>query len=116
MIKHHGQIVERLVRKNNYNITELARHTAVNRGMVYQWFNQKYLKADIIYRIGCIMNYDFSEEFPEFFTKNDFKAANAPDNLRASVKFSDNQGEQDVWKDKYVSLLEKYSQLLSDSN
>jgi len=53
MDKHYGQIVELIIRKKGYSISELARLSYVNRRSVYNWFNQKYLKPEIIYRIGC---------------------------------------------------------------
>ena len=41
-------IVELTVRKKGYNITELARLAAVDRRTVYNWFNQKYLKTEML--------------------------------------------------------------------
>ncbi|GAA4316584.1 hypothetical protein GCM10023149_13610 [Mucilaginibacter gynuensis] len=114
MIKHHGQIVERLVRRKNYSITDLARQTSVNRGMVYHWFNQKYLKADIIFQIGCVLEYDFSVDFPEFFTKNDFNNPESYRRQRPTLRAPQEQSDAKVWKDKYLFLLEKYSQLLTE--
>jgi transposase-like protein len=52
MDKHYGQIVELVIRKGGYSISEIARLTLINRKSVYNWFNQKYLKPEIIYRIG----------------------------------------------------------------
>ncbi|MXV51299.1 hypothetical protein GS399_09995 [Pedobacter sp. HMF7647] len=114
MDKHYGQIVELVIRKKGYCISELARLTYINRRSVYNWFNQKYLKPEIIYRIGCIIHHDFSAEFPELFTKEDFTVTpkpNAPSNNNdQSVYESSNQI---TWKDKYIALLEKYNSLLS---
>jgi len=112
MDKHYGQIVELIIRKKGYSISELARLTHVNRRSVYNWFNQKYLRTEIIYRIGCIMKHDFSVEFPEIFTKEDF-------NLIKSHKITDGDDpifwelpDHHIWKDKYISLLEQYNKLL----
>ncbi|RYY35602.1 MAG: XRE family transcriptional regulator [Sphingobacteriaceae bacterium] len=108
MDKHYGQIVELIIRKKGYSISELARLTSVNRRSVYNWFNQKYLKPEIIYRIGCILDHDFSQEFPELFTKDDFEA---PSKAVASVV--NEPSSPVVWKDKYIELLERYNNLLS---
>lgn len=109
MDKHCGQIVELIIRKKGYSISELARLTSVNRRSVYNWFNQKYLKPEIIYRIGCIIDHDFSLEFPELFTKDDFEKI-----CNSSVETSSHQpAVNSVWKDKYIELLERYNNLLS---
>ncbi|MGX5687514.1 helix-turn-helix domain-containing protein [Arcticibacter tournemirensis] len=110
---HHGQIIERVIRRNGYSISELARLTKVNRRSVYNWFNQKHLKAEIVYRIGIVLNYDFSQEFPELFPKQ------ITSDFVPPVQLADNpsrpslqQSEQCIWKDKYIDLLERYNKLL----
>ena len=68
MDKHYGQIVEYRVRRKGVNITELANALRVNRRTVYNCFADKYLNAQIIHKIGCIIQHDFSKEFTELFT------------------------------------------------
>jgi lambda repressor-like predicted transcriptional regulator len=112
MDTHYGQIVEMLVRKKGYSISELARLTHVNRKSVYNWFNQKYLKTEIIYRIGFILKHDFSVEFPDLFTKEDFegiynyKVPDCDDSIFWELP------NHHIWKDKYISLLEQYNKML----
>jgi transcriptional regulator with XRE-family HTH domain len=110
MEPHYGQIVERIIRRKGYSISELARLTKVNRRSVYNWFNQKQLKPEIIFRIGTVVNYDFSAEFPGLFPDEDFSKQNK------YVVYTSPANTQDLnftyWKDKYIDLLEKYNQLL----
>jgi transcriptional regulator with XRE-family HTH domain len=112
---HYGQIVEKRVRRSGISITELARNTNVNRRSVYNWFNQKRLSANIIHRIGCAINYDFTTDFPQLFSAGGFKFNRFnPDALMEEEKYpipepKDNEGN---WKDKYVNLLEDYNSLL----
>ncbi|WPV02581.1 helix-turn-helix transcriptional regulator [Mucilaginibacter sp. cycad4] len=110
MQKHHGQIVETLIRKKGFSITALAHHSDVSRSMVYQWFNKEKLNAEIIQRIGRIIDHDFSQEFPEYFSK---QTNNVYDHRSREVLRS-NQSRVNVWKDKYINLLEQYVQLLSE--
>lgn len=113
MNQHHGQIVERIIRRNGYSISELARLTKVNRRSVYNWFNQKHLKAEIIYRIGHVLNYDFSGEFPELFNKE--KQTNISSSIENSGKSENTSSINQntcMWKDKYIDLLERYNKLL----
>lgn len=108
---HYGQVVERVIRRNGYSISELSRLTHVNRRSVYNWFKQEHLKPDIIYRIGCALKHDFSVEFPDLFSKDDFKTiyeTTEDDQDAASAKNSNT----DTWKDKYIHLLEQYNNLL----
>lgn len=113
---HDGQIVERIVRRNGYSISELARLIKVNRRSVYNWFSQQRLKPEIIYRIGCVLNYDFSTEFPNLFSKEEFnKIANGNDDPELpGLPVNGRNGSVDstYWKDKYIDLLERYNQLL----
>jgi lambda repressor-like predicted transcriptional regulator len=107
MDKHYGQIVELVIRKKGVSISQLARMTSMNRRSVYNWFNQKYLKQEIIHEIGLLISHDFSVEFPELFRKTDF--------LQVQGGFNgDNPPENSnyIWKDKYIELLEKYNTLL----
>jgi transcriptional regulator with XRE-family HTH domain len=110
MEPHYGQIVERIIRRKGYSISELARLTKVNRRSVYNWFNQKQLKPEIIFRIGTAVNYDFSAEFPGLFPDEDFSKQNK------MVVYNNQASQPDAnftyWKDKYIDLLEKYNQLL----
>ena len=107
-----GQIVERVVRRNKVSISELARRLQVNRRSVYNWFDQKTLKIDIICKIGHVLNHDFSVDFPEAFGERGFGAM---ENLIASVTDGEHKHPNSVhyWMVKYISLLEKYNELLS---
>lgn len=107
-----GQIVERVVRRNKVSISELARRLQVNRRSVYNWFDQKTLKIDIICKIGHVLNHDFSVDFPEAFGERGFAAM---ENLIESVSDNEHKHPNSVhyWMVKYISLLEKYNELLS---
>jgi hypothetical protein len=107
-----GQVVERVVRRNKVSISELARRLQVNRRSVYNWFDQKTLKIDIICKIGHVLNHDFSVDFPEAFGERGFAAM---ENLIESVNDNEHKHPNSVhyWMVKYISLLEKYNELLS---
>jgi transcriptional regulator with XRE-family HTH domain len=112
MTKHYGQILERAIRRNGNSISDVARLLNINRRSVYNWFNQAQLRPEIIYKIGNVINYDFSVDLPHLFTPEDF--AQKP---RLTVN---NQGKlmEDTnsysWQQKYIDLLEKYNSLLSE--
>ncbi|QXV64841.1 hypothetical protein FPZ42_08115 [Mucilaginibacter achroorhodeus] len=111
---HFGQIVEKVIRRDGYSISELAKLTNVNRRSVYNWFKQKRLKPEIIYRIGLALNYDFSKDFPSLFSADDFQ------HIQNKARTSDwlpvkEEKDENYWKDRYITLLEKYNELLRSS-
>lgn len=108
MDKHHGEIIERLVRRNNVSITDLARQSKVSRSKVYEWFNKAELGVDVIYKIGRVLKYDFSKDFPEYFP-NKYQSSY----YMQQSQYLNNAQRVDIWKDKYIVLLEKYKELLS---
>lgn len=117
MNTHYGEIVERTIRRNGYSISELARTLRVNRRTIYNWFLQRSLKSEIIYRIGCALRHDFSEEFPHLFTPEDFKNPERPSRREARGPYAAMEEDsgtpnQSHWKNKYISLLEQYNSML----
>jgi len=111
MDKHRGQIVEYIIRKNGHNISDVAKGFGITRRSVYNWFETKQLKTSIIYRIGHTIKYDFSNEFPELFTSEDFKGIYAPKQF-SDFAIAENAPESNQWKDKYLDLLEMYNGIL----
>jgi predicted DNA-binding transcriptional regulator YafY len=103
MDKHYGKIVEYIVRKNGFSITQLAEELFVNRRSIYNWFNQETLRSDIVYRIGCVIRHDFSKEFPELFNSDEFEIIH-----QIRKPYTPNNDQED-WKTKYLNLLEKYN-------
>ncbi|MEO3407320.1 helix-turn-helix domain-containing protein [Mucilaginibacter sp. CAU 1740] len=107
MEKHSGQIIEYVIRKKGFNISDLARSLNINRRSLYNWFNQKDLSAAHIFKIGNVIRHDFSVEFPELFSKDDFKLLNQRylDNIVVSTT-----PQQIIdWEEKYLRLLEEYN-------
>jgi AcrR family transcriptional regulator len=110
MEKHYGEIVEYYVRKKGVSITELAAGLNVNRRTVYNYFQNKYLKIDIIFDIGVLISHDFSSEFPELFTSEEFEKKTRQ-NVNNYLVVDPNSDEE-KWKDKYIQLLEAYNETL----
>ena len=109
MDRHDGQIIEYTVRKHGYSITDLAAELQINRRTIYNYFQNKYLKYDVIHKIGLVIRHDFSKEFPDMFTGEEFVLEN---NDRLKALYSRPVQEENLWKDKYISLLADYNSLL----
>lgn len=105
---HHGEVIEKVIRRNGHSISDIARLTRVNRRSVYNWFEQQDLKPEIIYRIGLVINHDFSAELPDVFDTDDFKSY-AKD---IGVQNKSDEVKDEYWKNKYIELLERYNELI----
>jgi transposase-like protein len=51
MSQHHGQAVEKIIRRGGHSITKVARIMNVNRRSVYNWFDQVVLRQEIKIRL-----------------------------------------------------------------
>lgn len=113
-MEHYGQIVERVVRRDGYSISELARLMNVNRRSVYNWFKQKRLKPEIIHRISTALEYDFSKDCPQLPALTTL--SNNADQIATPLTVVPMEDrENDTWKDLYIVLLENYNGLLKNS-
>jgi hypothetical protein len=109
---HHGQIIERILRRQDLSICEVARLISVNRRTMYNWFNIQTLKPEIIYQVGHAINHDFSVEFPDFFKTGDF-VLKAKSTLSSNEKLKIWEAEKElIYKGKYLDLLDRYGQLV----
>lgn len=116
MEKHYGEIIEKTIRRNGYSISELSRLMKVNRRSIYNWFGQPKFKTEIIFKIGCALKHDFSNEFPELFSSEEFQKV-FNDTKRLNMRFLDEELEKvNYWKDKYINLLEEYNYILTINN
>ncbi|MBL4675067.1 MAG: hypothetical protein JKY70_02505 [Mucilaginibacter sp.] len=112
MDNHQGKILEYVVRKNGFNVSSLAGQLGVNRRTLYNYFSSSIVKPAVISRIGGILRHDFSVEFPDLFTYEEFQKV-----LNTGPKFSLGQqdiAEDELYKEKYLILLEQYNDLLTD--
>jgi DNA-binding XRE family transcriptional regulator len=97
---HMGQLLERVIRKKGLNISELAKTVGVNRRSMYNWFAEADLKAGILDKISVAIDHDFNKEIHSSVR-------------RAEILANQNSARDDeYWKDKYIDLLERYSELL----
>jgi plasmid maintenance system antidote protein VapI len=106
MEKHAGEIVEMAIRRSDISIAEVARRLSVTRRSVYYWFNKKVLCISVIYKIGQVINIDFSNDFH-------MPSGNANTSYQLSAD-ADNPVSSDAifWKNKYIKVLEQYTELL----
>ncbi|MCQ6959299.1 helix-turn-helix domain-containing protein [Mucilaginibacter aquariorum] len=110
---NYGRVVERAVRRNAMGISEIARRLGVSRRTLYNWFDIKDLSPDIISKIGFVLDYDFSGDFPEDF----FKGTKASETeVTGSTSRSSGLSPTDpvyYWMSMYIKLLENFNERLA---
>ena len=108
---HHGQIVERVVRRANIGISEIARKLNISRRTLYNWFESKQISIDIIRKVGYVTGHDFSIEMPDEFAGDYMREAE----LHLGVPFN-TTGEKNeevyYWMERYIKLLENVNRKL----
>lgn len=109
-MQHKGEIIEKAVRESGFSITRLAERMGKSRRWVYQIFESQVVPVDYILSIGKIIHHDFTEEIEELKTYK-LNIAQQITNDRQHA-FGNNKDEVEHWKNKYLSVLEKYNDLL----
>lgn len=111
MLIHRGKIVEDVVRKSSISITEISKRMDYTRSTPYQHFKNEDLEYSIIIMYGKALRHDFSIEFPEIVGY--MNMLEEPLSGYRTYTVAEALQERDIWKDKYINLLEKHNEMLS---
>lgn len=105
---HRGEILLKAIRQSGIPITRIVKSMNKSRRWLYNMFEKSDVPLDTLFEIEKIISYDFSSEIPEL--KNKIKEKRM--SLREDEEdiFGNNSAE--YWKNKYLKLLEEYSELL----
>lgn len=106
----HGEILERIVRRNRMGISELSRKLNVSRRTIYNWFGQDHLNHEVILQIGQSLGQNLSVSFPDVFAESNTEVVHRTE---TGTKRSGDSNSVYFWMNKYINLLEKYNSLLS---
>lgn len=113
-MQHKGEIIEKAVRESGHSITKLAQKMGKSRRWVYQIFDSAVVPIDYIIEIGKIIHYDFSEDIKGIKMYGSDRPISGVEDTRFTSKASTDEAEH--WKEKYMTLLEKYNDLLTKQN
>ncbi|HWZ21164.1 MAG TPA: helix-turn-helix domain-containing protein [Cytophagaceae bacterium] len=104
---HKGEIVEAAIRQSGYSITEISKRLKISRRHLYNLFQKYNIDNDTILEIGRIVNHDFSGEIKGLV----FSIAEEPiEKYKTALEQS--REEVNLWKNKYIALLEEHKLLL----
>ncbi|MDG1330844.1 MAG: helix-turn-helix transcriptional regulator [Crocinitomicaceae bacterium] len=109
-MQHKGEIIEQAVRESGFSITRLAKRMGKSRRWVYQIFKSRTVPVDYIIAIGKVIHHDFSEDIEDL---KHYKVSIAKQITNDPQRgFGTDKDEVEYWKNKYLSVLEKYNDLL----
>jgi plasmid maintenance system antidote protein VapI len=98
---HKGQVIQKAVKESGISITQLAKKLKKSRQSVYNIFDSQQVPLDMIIEIGKAIHYDFSKDFKQLKSYSSQSDATIAED--SNVEY---------WKQKYITLLEEYNQLL----
>lgn len=104
---HKGEIIENAIRQSGYSITDIAKKLKISRRHLYNLFQKYNIDNDTVSEIGKIINHDFSGEIKglaiQILEEPSAKYITELERLKEEVN---------LWKNKYISLLEEHKLLL----
>ncbi|UWW97439.1 MAG: hypothetical protein NMK33_02655 [Candidatus Cardinium sp.] len=124
MEQHKGKIVEAAIKKSGFRMKILAKKLGIARNTLYIRLKEADVKDSFIIEVGKIIHYDFSNDFPDIYRKNevqdhieppDYKfkgnVARLIDESNALIRDS-NLVKLEALNKKYLRLMEDYNKLL----
>ena len=106
-MQHKGEIVEKAVRQSGLPLTQLAKRLGKSRRWLYNAFDTPTLSIEHILNIGKVIHYDFTDEILDLQRFKNFE-----DPISEENKYIVSAESAEYWKNKYLTLLEKYNTLL----
>lgn len=105
-----GRILAIAVEHTGRNKEEVAMMAGYSRSAYYKHIENPNLEYHILMAYGKAIKHDFTIELPEMpkYIFNDPEDSNRPSSIEEAIR------QRDMWKDKYVELLEKYNRLIEE--
>ena len=108
---NRGQVLATAVEGTGLNKEEVALKAGYSRSSYYKHIENPNLDFHILMAYGKAIKHDFTEEFPEMprYLLED------PDHeYGKKITLEEAIRQRDMWKDKYLELLEKYNRLIEE--
>ena len=106
---HRGQILATAVESTGLNKEEVAAKAGYSRSSYYKHIENSELEFHILIAYGKAIRHDFTEEFPEM---PKYVIEDPEETYGKVITLEEALRQRDVWKDKYIELLEKYNQMI----
>lgn len=112
MENHRGKFVKKVIQEEGFSISKVAKTLRVTRVTLYNQFKKPNLSRDFILKVGKVIKYDFSLDFPEMQPKSTVPTIAKHRKEYASYGM-ENVLELLTMEKKYTRLLDYHNQLLS---
>jgi hypothetical protein len=108
---NRGQILAAAVEATGLNKEDVAKKAGYSRSAYYKHIESPDLEYSILMTYGKAIGYDFTDEFPDMPRY----MLSEPDELYGKPKtFEEAVRREELWKNKYLELLEKYNALIEE--
>ena len=108
---NRGQVLATAVEASGLGKEEVANKAGYSRSAYYKHIENPNLDYHILIIYGKAIKYDFTEEFPDmpkYLLEEPEEAYGKPKTLEEAIKL------MELWKNKYLELLEKYNRLIEE--
>jgi transcriptional regulator with XRE-family HTH domain len=102
---HMGQLLEKVIKRKGINISELATALKITRRTLYNWFKLEVIDECTMQRISSVIVYDFYADAQRPIISNEL-ANRSPEEASTT-------NDEAYWQNRYIDLLERYSDLLT---
>jgi AcrR family transcriptional regulator len=104
-------IIYRYMQVNGISLTALAKKAGYDQSTPYKHFEKDDLPDYVLIRWGKAMNYDMTKDFPDLLESMDM-VSEPPIEMSYAKKENDLEKQIDHWRNQYISILQRYNQLL----
>jgi len=108
---NRGQVLAAAVEASGLGKEEAAKKAGYTRSAYYKHIENPNLDYHILISYGRAIKYDFTEEFPNmprYMMEEPDEVYGKPKTLEEAMRL------MDIWKNKYLELLEKYNRLIEE--
>lgn len=106
--KHRGEFLKKKVKEQGKKVVGLAAFLDVHRSYVYTLYSKPDLEWHWLKRAGDYLRYDFSQDFPD--VDRELVATDLENAPAGYISLEMHYQEVNEWKDKYITLLEKWQE------
>lgn len=109
---HKGKILAAAVGATRRNKGKVAKAAGYSRSAYYKHVDKEDLDDSILISYGKAIHHDFTIEFPEmpkYLIDDPSESYGKPKTYEDAMKLAE------MWKDKYLDLLEKHNKLLLET-
>lgn len=111
MEKHRGKILANAIEERGIFKATIAKKLGISRATMYNMLERDDVPLEMFIKIGKILQYDFSKHIPEIHGEHSAQMVQEP-RVAYGKEPEDIQKELNMYKHKYLELLEENRRLM----